>query len=503
MKFPRASGILLHPTSLPGRYGIGDLGEHAFRFVDFLKSLGQMYWQVLPLGPTSYGDSPYQSLSTFAGNTNLISLDKVAAAGWLSAADLADVPNFPVHVVDYGPVIEYHNAKLALAYRNFKAQNNPAQQQAMQAWCATQANWLEDYALFLALKDENGGKPWTEWANKGESLRDTEDLVEASTRLADEVERVKFTQWLFFTQWHELRSYANARGVKIIGDIPIFVAHDSSDVWANRAYFTLDANGMPELVAGVPPDYFSPTGQYWGNPLYRWDVMAADGYKWWIARIRSVLDMVDVVRIDHFRGFNDYWEIPINEERTAVNGRWVDGPHMHFFNVIREQLSDDLPIIAEDLGDITPAVFELRDELRLPGMKIIQFGFDGPKNKFLPHNFESTNFVVYTGTHDNNTAQGWWDNEGTPAEKSYFQMLMEREIHEPHWEMIRLAYASCAHTAVIPLQDLFGFGTDTRMNMPGRLGGNWGWRITPEWFNHDQAKGRFIHYTRLYNRWTD
>jgi 4-alpha-glucanotransferase len=503
MDFPRASGILLHPTSLPGRYGIGDLGEYAFRFIDYLKQTGQAYWQVLPLGPTSYGDSPYQALSTFAGNTNLISLDKVAAMGWLSPQELADVPKFPVYAVDYGPVIEYHNRKLALAYKNFAARGKPEHKAAFADWCQSQADWLEDYALFLALKDENGGRPWTEWANKGESLRETEALSEASARLTMEIERVKFGQWLFFSQWHEVRAYANAAGIRIIGDIPIFVAHDSSDVWANRELFSLDENGVPNVVAGVPPDYFSRTGQYWGNPLYKWDLMKSRGYPWWIARMRSILATVDIVRIDHFRGFYDYWEIPVNDERTAVNGRWVDGPNLHFFHALREQLGGDLPIIAEDLGDMHPMVYELRDALDLPGMKIIQFGFDGPTNKFLPHNYESRNFIVYTGTHDNNTARGWWDGEGTEGEKAYFQALMDREITEPHWEMIRLAMASVAHTFVAPLQDILGFGADTRMNMPGKLGGNWTWRFTPEWLNFEPAKMRLIHYTRLYNRWTD
>lgn len=502
MLFPRSSGILLHPTSLPGRYGIGDLGDAAYRFVDYLKSMGQSIWQVLPLGPTSYGDSPYQSLSTFAGNTNLISFDKLIEMGYLTAQDVADLPDFPAHQVDYGPVIEYHNAKLALAYRRFKAQPKPGHRQAFEAWVQSQAHWLEDFALFFALKEENGGKAWVEWANRDEALYEKSALAKAAVRLADDVERVKFCQWLFFSQWAQLRAYANQRGIRIFGDIPIFVAHDSSDVWANKGNYYLDEDGHPQVVAGVPPDYFSPTGQYWGNPLYRWDVMKRDGYSWWVERLKSVLALVDIVRIDHFRAFEDYWEIPVNEERTAVKGKWIKGPNVDFFNAIREQLGE-LPIIAEDLGDITPEVLELRDKLNLPGMKIIQFGWSDPANQFLPQNYTHNNFVVYTGTHDNNTARGWWDGEGTDGEKAFFQAYVDREIKEPNWEMIRIGMMSSAHTFILPLQDLFGFGADTRMNTPGKLGGNWAWRITPEWFNDSSARQRLIHFTRVYNRWVD
>lgn len=500
MEFPRASGILLHPTSLPGRYGIGDLGEYAYRFVDYLKSAGQRYWQVLPLGPTSYGDSPYQSLSTFAGNTNLISFDQLLALGWLTPADLMDLPQFPIYKVDYGWVIDYHTKKLAVAYERFKAANKADEQQAFAAWCAQQADWLDNFSLFVALKNENGGKAWVEWANKAESLREPAAIAAAQKRLATEIELTRFTQWVFFTQWDALHKYATEQGIMIIGDIPIFVAHDSSDVWSARELFYLDENGHTTVVAGVPPDYFSPTGQYWGNPLYRWDVMKADNYRWWVARLKAVLKMADIVRVDHFRAFYDYWEVPYNEERTAVDGQWIDGPGVPFFDSIKAQMGD-LPIIAEDLGDLSDGVYELRDELGLPGMKIIQFGFSDSANIFLPHNYESNNFIVYTGTHDNNTALGWWMGEGSDGEKDLFRQLMGRDITEPHWDMIRLGMSSSAHTFIAPLQDVFGFGTDTRMNLPGRVGGYWAWRFTEDWLYNDAPKSRFMYYTRLYNRW--
>jgi 4-alpha-glucanotransferase len=497
MLFPRSSGILLHPSSLPGRYGIGDLGEFAYRFVDYLVSASQRYWQVLPLSPTSYGDSPYQSPSTFAGNANLISLDKLKTLGWLTDADLAEVPDFPVHTVDYGWVIQYHDEKLEAAYRGFLQRANAGYQQAFKQWVESQAFWLEDYALFMAIKNENGGKAWVEWANEDESLYQPAAIEAARTRLADQIDLVRFRQWVFFAQWDELKTYANDKGVKIIGDIPIFVAHDSSDVWANRQYFYLDEKGKPTVIAGVPPDYFSATGQRWGNPLYRWDVLKANGYDWWIKRVQATLHLVDYIRIDHFRGFEDYWEIPATEE-TAIKGKWVKGPNIDFFNALKAQLGE-LPIIAEDLGQITEAVEKLRDDLGLPGMKIIQFAWSDPDNEFLPHNYTTPNCIAYTGTHDNNTTLGWWMGEATPGEKQYFTAYVGEEITEPHWQMIRLGMMSVAHTFIAPMQDVLGFGTDTRMNMPGRETGNWGWRFTAEWFDHP-AKERLKSLTHIYGR---
>lgn len=497
MLFPRSSGILLHPSSLPGRYGIGDLGDYAYRFVDYLVSASQRYWQVLPLSPTSYGDSPYQSPSTFAGNANLISFDKLKALGWLTDADLADVPDFPTHTVDYGWVIDYHNKKLELAYRGFLERANDGYKQAFRQWVERQAFWLEDYALFAAIKNENGGVAWVEWANDAEMLYQAAALDTARQRLADQIEMYRFFQWVFFAQWDELKTYANQQGVKIVGDIPIFVAHDSADVWANRQYFYLDEKGKPTIVAGVPPDYFSATGQRWGNPLYNWDALKADGYDWWVKRVQATLSLVDLIRIDHFRGFEDYWEIPASEE-TAIKGKWVKGPNIDFFNVLKERLGE-LPIIAEDLGQITEAVEKLRDDLGLPGMKIIQFAWSDPDNDFLPHNYSTPNCIAYTGTHDNNTTLGWFTGEAKDGEKQYFTGYVGHDITEPHWEMIRLGMMSVAHTFIAPMQDILGFGTDTRMNMPGREMGNWGWRFTPDWFDHP-AKDRLKHLTHVYGR---
>ncbi|MBI5671140.1 MAG: 4-alpha-glucanotransferase [Chloroflexi bacterium] len=500
--FPRSSGILLHPTSLPGRYGIGDLGEWAYRFVDWLEEAGQTVWQVLPLGPTSYGDSPYQSLSAFAGNPLLISFDTLVEEGWLTEADVADVPEYSPYLVDFGSVITYHNAILKKAYERFEAAASPEQWRAFDAWRAENAGWLPDFALFVALKNEHGGRPWSEWP-EGEALRQPEALEAARKRLAHEIGEQAFRQWLFYRQWTALKNYANDKGIRLVGDIPIFVAHDSADVWANRQYFTLNETGLPTLIAGVPPDYFSPTGQRWGNPLYRWDRLAEDGYRWWVERVKAALATVDLVRIDHFRGFAAYWEIPASEP-TAVKGQWVPGPAFDLFEVLKRELGENLPIIAEDLGVITPDVEELRDRLGLPGMRILQFAFGGSggENRFLPHNHEQ-NSIVYTGTHDNNTTLGWWmGGEATPDIKEYLTDYVGHTITEPHWDLIRLGMMSVAHTFIAPLQDVWGFGADTRMNTPGRESGNWGWRFSAEWLEHP-AKDRLARLTEVFGRWPE
>ena len=496
--FPRSSGILLHPTSLPGNYGIGDLGDYAYRFVDWLVEANQTIWQVLPLGPTSYGDSPYQCLSAFAGNTLLISFDRLAQDGWLSEADLAAAPAFNPHLVDFGPVITYHNRVLAKAYEGYLAAGTPEQRAEYENWVEVNAHWLEDFALFVALKEFYGGQPWVEWP-EGEALRYPDALVAARQKHARKIAEHRFRQWLFFRQWYALKTYANRRGVRLIGDIPIFVAHDSSDVWANRHLFYLDELGRPTVIAGVPPDYFSPTGQRWGNPLYRWDQMAEDGYRWWMERFKATLETVDLVRLDHFRGFEAYWEVPASEP-TAVIGQWVPGPRFEFFNRLQETLST-LPIIAEDLGVITPGVIELRDGLGLPGMKILQFAFGGAggENRFLPHHHE-VNCVVYTGTHDNNTTLGWWQSgEATPDIREYLQEYVGHPITEPHWDLIRLGMMSVAHTFIAPMQDVLGFGADTRMNTPGREAGNWGWRFTADWLEHP-VKARLARLTAVFGR---
>lgn len=493
--FPRCSGVLLHPTSLPGRYGIGDLGDWAYRFADWLESQGQTVWQVLPLTPTGYADSPYQSLSAFAGNANLISLDKLVEAGWLSAGDLADVPPFPADHVDYGWVIDYKEHKLHAAYERFTAQGSPAYNQ----WCADNAAWLDDFALFAALKRSHNLIPWTEWP-AGEALRDPATLQQARETHARAIDEQRFRQWVFFTQWAALKTYVNGKGIKFVGDLPIFVAHDSADVWAHRDDYALDEKGVPTIIAGVPPDYFSPTGQRWGNPLYRWDKLKAGGYTWWLSRLRQMLSVVDYIRIDHFRGFSAYWEIPAEEE-TAVNGEWVPGPGADFFNVVKQELGE-LPIIAEDLGVITQDVEELRDGFNLPGMKVLQFAWSQPDNVFLPHN-HVPNCVVYTGTHDNNTTVGWWLNEiSDDARRFMLEYLDRSEIHEINWALIRLGMMSPASAFITPLQDVLGQGPDARMNTPGKEAGNWAWRFTPDMLDRPEV-GRLGHFTWMYQRRAD
>jgi 4-alpha-glucanotransferase len=498
MRFPRSSGILLHPTSLPGKYGIGDLGEMAYRFVDFLEESGQTLWQVLPLGPTSYGDSPYQSLSAFAGNPNLISFDKLIETGWLDAKDVADLPQGSPYRIDYGTIIGYHDKILTRTYQRFQKVATPADKAAFTAWCEQNAKWLDDFALFAAIKDANELHAWVEWP-KELALAQPEALAEASVKYAERIKDHKFRQWLFFTQWIALHSYANSKGIKLVGDIPIFVAHDSSDVWANREAYYLEPDGRPTFVAGVPPDYFSATGQRWGNPLYRWDNKSV--YGWWIERFKATLALVDIIRIDHFRGFESYWEVPASEE-TAVKGRWVKGPGASLFDAVIEALGE-LPIIAEDLGVMTPEVEALRDKFDLPGMKVLQFGFDNicdPDNVFLPHNYPQ-NCVAYTGTHDNDTALGWFYSQ-SDATRICAQDYAGHIFYEPSWDLMRLVSMSVADTVIFPLQDVFGFGNDTRMNLPGSLGGNWQWRFTEEWLDGSYGK-RLAAMTRRYGRFPE
>ncbi len=496
--FPRSSGVLLHPTSLPGRYGIGDLGEWAYRFVDWLESNGQRVWQVLPLGPTSYGDSPYQTLSAFAGNANLISLDRLAELGWLTADDLADVPAFPADRVDFGAIIGYHDQKLTTAYRRFARAGSAADKAAFGAWCGENAHWLDDFVLFAALKDHHNGQPWVDWP-KDEALREPAALDRVRHDLAGRIDEHRFRQWVFHTQWHALKEYANARDIRLFGDLPIFVAHDSADVWANRDQFYLDTAGRPTVIAGVPPDYFSPTGQRWGNPLYRWEAMKADGYAWWIRRFKALLTVVDYMRIDHFRGFEAYWEIPAEEE-TAEHGRWVPGPRHDFFEVVKASLGE-LPIIAEDLGLITEGVEKLRDDFALPGMKVLQFAWgNDPTNLFLPHN-HVPNCVVYSGTHDNNTTLGWWREETNDSVRQFISEYLGAQVYDPAWTMMVLGMRSCAHTFIVTMQDVLGLGPEARMNTPGKPAGNWTWRFTPEQMEH--ANRGLGHITWLYQRRAD
>lgn len=496
--FPRSSGILLHPTSLPGRYGIGDLGEWAYRFVDWLDERGQSIWQVLPLGPTGYGDSPYQTLSAFAGNPNLISLENLVGDGWLTHDDLSDAPDFPEDRVDYGWVASYHEDKLALAYERFQARGTAEQRQEFEQFQRDNADWLEDYVLFNALKKEHDLAPWVEWPQPL-ALRDSDALTQARERLADAINQQRFRQWVFFKQWYTLKAYANNKGIRLFGDIPIFVAHDSADVWANQGDYYLDETGHPTVIAGVPPDYFSETGQRWGNPLYRWDVMEARGFTWWISRFKSALSVVDYIRIDHFRGFEAYWEIPADEE-TAVNGEWIPGPGADFFRVIRDALGD-LPIIAEDLGVITPEVEELRDTFELPGMKVLQFAWSEPTNPFLPHN-HVPNAVVYSGTHDNNTTVGWWANEVDDDARRFISEYLHREVSDPAFTLIEQGMQSVAHTFIMPMQDVLGLGAESRMNTPGNPAGNWTWRMLPDQLLNGDDRG-LGHLTWLYQRRPD
>jgi 4-alpha-glucanotransferase len=507
MSFPRASGVLLHPTSLPGRYGIGDLGQVAYDFVDFLAASRQSLWQVLPLGPTGYGDSPYQCFSAFAGNPLLVSLDDIAEDGLLEAADLANVPDFPAERIDYGPVIEFKSRLLRQAYENCCDHPPENIRNEFSAFCSQAESWLNDYAMYRAIKDAHGGQEWTKWEPY---LRDRENnaLHFFGENHQREIEAHKFYQFLFFRQWLKLATYANSRGIEIIGDVPIFVAHDSADVWAHRHLFYLDEEGCPTSVAGVPPDYFSETGQLWGNPLYRWDVMQKDGYQWWIDRIRATLSTVDLVRLDHFRGFEKYWAVPAGE-KTAINGQWEEGPGDSLFKAIGHALGR-LPIIAEDLGFITPEVRALRERFGFPGMRILQFAFgtDPQSDEFKPYSFDR-NSVVYTGTHDNETIVGWFTTEGVgDSTRSQAEVDEERKFvlnylgsdgREIHWDFIRLALSSVANTAIIPLQDVLGTGNEGRMNVPSRESGNWGWRyqagaLTP------QLAERLAKMTSLYGR---
>jgi len=476
MDFPRASGILLHPTSLPGEFGIGDLGPKAFEFVDLLADANQTYWQILPLGPTGYGDSPYQCFSAFAGNTLLISPNKLVEAKLLDTSMLADTPDFPADKVDFGKVIEWKKKIFAEAAKAFAA--SPGELRApYEKFEQENGWWLEDYATFRAIKAEHDQKPWYEWPDVLK-LRDPNSLAHESGRLRDQIFAEKFAQFVFFSQWAELKSYANSKGVRIIGDIPIFVALDSADVWCNQTKFKLNADGSPKVVAGVPPDYFSKTGQLWGNPIYDWEAMRADGFGWWAARVAATLSMVDVVRVDHFRGFVAAWEVPGGDE-TAENGEWVAVPGHDLFRSLRASLGK-FPMIAEDLGVITPDVESLRDSFGLPGMRILQYAFGGDaQNLYLPHNY-IRNSIAYTGTHDNDTTVGWWKvlkgaaGKGPREHAKEYLSTTGREIN---WDLIRACWASIAHTAIAPLQDVLGLDNSARMNMPSSNSGNWNWRF--------------------------
>jgi 4-alpha-glucanotransferase len=498
MSFPRASGILLHPTSLPGRFGCGDLGPEAYRFLEFLVESKQRLWQVLPLGPTGYGDSPYQSFSAFAGNPLLISLDKLVEEHLLLPSDLEESPSFPKDRVDYGSVIEFKTALLKISFENFKAASRQDTRDGFETFCRQNSTWLDDFALFMALKEAHRGAVWNMW-EPDIAGRQPEAMERWAQVLAGPVQRHKYLQFQFFKQWSALKQFANEQGISLIGDIPIFVAHDSADVWAHPELFYLDDEGRPTVVAGVPPDYFSRTGQLWGNPLYRWQVIKERGYTWWIDRVKATLATVDIIRLDHFRGFEAYWEVPATEE-TAVNGRWVKGPGADLFHALRVAFSThNLPIIAEDLGVITPEVEAIRDHFEFPGMRVLQFAFDdGMTNLHTPYQYPR-NCVVYTGTHDNDTSLGWFRNSGKPEETALALKYLGTKGREFHWDFIRLALSSVADTAIIPLQDALGLDSEARMNYPSEASGNWSWRYLPDALTAE-IKERLAEMTEVYGR---
>ncbi len=495
MAFPRGSGILMHPTSLPGRHGIGSLGAEAFQFVDFLATAGQRYWQVLPLGHTGYGDSPYAAYSAFAGNPLLISLETLVEDGWLAAATLAQAPAFPQDRVDYEALIPWKTQVLKEAYAAFREQASEAQRQEMAEFCAHAGHWLEDYALFMALKEAQGGEPWEKWEPNSRQ-RVPAAIAHYRHALAESVGFYRFVQYVFFRQFSAVKRYANSKGILLVGDMPIFVAHDSADAWANRDLFLFDRSGRPLAVAGVPPDYFSSTGQLWGNPLYRWDVMARTGFSWWIARMQMALAMYDIVRIDHFRGFESYWAIPYGD-KTAVRGRWMPAPGHQLFERLFQTLGR-LPVIAEDLGVITPPVERLRDRFGFPGMKVLQFAFGGDEtNAYLPHR-HVRNSVVYTGTHDNDTTVGWW-RKAPRKEKIGALRYTGTDGRRIALDMMRLAMSSVSDMAILPMQDVLELGTEARMNTPGQPEGNWAWRLHPQALQADLAHG-MRGFTREFRR---
>jgi 4-alpha-glucanotransferase len=510
-KSPRNSGIFLHPSSLPGNESIGTLGQQARDFVDWLHKAGQEIWQIMPLGPTGYGNSPYATLSAFAGNPMLIDLETLVAQQLLDQSDLESVENSEdLSRVDFEKILKEKPALLKKAWDSFKIKATSEQTKSFHAFCDQHNEWLNDYAQFAALKSKNDNKAWYEWDDDTRT-RDPAALQKLEADHGDLVGAAKFIQWLFFSQWHALRHYAAERKVKIMGDVPIFVAHDSADVWAKQDLFHLNQDGTAALVAGVPPDYFSDTGQLWGNPLYRWDRMQQNGYQWWLRRIAIMKDLVDIVRIDHFRGFEAYWEIP-GDAKTAINGRWVKGPGKDFFAAVQHNFGA-LPFIAEDLGVITPEVEILRDSFQLPGMKVIQFAFtDDWSHPFLPHNY-IPNSVVYLGTHDNNTSVGWLESIGIGDEDEdsleelqesfegescvenpelrklaeYLELHGDESADEVNDILVHMVVSSVSKTCILMMQDLLGLGTEARINTPAEPQGNWEWRLLDDQLDPDLA----------------
>lgn len=485
----RLSGILLHPTSLPSPYGIGDLGDEAYAFIDFLARAGQHLWQVLPLTHTGFGDSPYQSFSAFAGQPLLIDPRHLIRLGLIGGWELTDCPIADPSHVDYGQVIPWKEKVLALAYSRFpqKRHEIPGMDQSFQEFCESNRYWLDDYALFMACKKLHHGADWLHWPDEYRcpTLEFKAGLFKS---MHEDIEYYRFIQFLFFDEWKRIKKYANDHGIRIIGDIPIFVSMDSADVWANKHLFQLDSTGYPLAVAGVPPDYFSATGQLWGNPLYNWDVHKAEGFSWWIKRIQNQLRILDTLRIDHFRGFEAYWSVPYGEE-TAINGHWVKAPGLELFTAVKEALGEDLPIIAEDLGVITDEVTALREHFHFPGMKVLQFAFDSTgEGDFLPHRFQSPNCICYTGTHDNDTTRGWFSSLREDCRNKVLAYTCTQDSEQLSHGLIRSCMASIAAYSIFPLQDVLDLGSDARMNFPGKASGNWNWRFKKDALTEDLAK---------------
>ncbi len=496
------AGILVHPTSFPGPYGIGDLGKSAYRFIDFLEKSGLNLWQILPLGHTGFGDSPYQPFSSFAGQPLIIAIDDLIEHKLLTQEDFVDMPTWDPADIDFGTVIEFKTNLLKLAYSRFiddtiddTYSTDESLMQEYTHFCE-HTPWLSDYSLFMAAKDYNDGAPWYEWPP---SLKSPTPLQKAKwmKKFHDAMGYYNFIQFLFSKHWFALKDYANQKGIKIVGDIPIFVALDSVDVWCNKSLFKLDSKGHPTVVAGVPPDYFSATGQLWGNPLYKWSAHTKDGYKWWISRIRHQLSLADFIRIDHFRGFDTYWAVPYGDT-TAVNGKWETAPGINFFTTLEATLGYQLPIIAEDLGEINDSVIALRDKFGLPGMKILQFAFENPnENNFLPHNYVR-NCVCYTGTHDNNTSLGWYKG-AYESSKDKFRRYYNTDGGDVCWTLIRACFSSVANMAIIPMQDVLSLDSWARLNTPGIAQGNWSWRFTDNDLSN-QLAARLYETAKLYGR---
>jgi 4-alpha-glucanotransferase len=486
-----------------GKFGLGDLGPGAFRLIDQLAKARQSIWQILPLGPTGYGDSPYQCFSAFAGNPLFLSLERLIEDGLLPKGVLRDARNFPSGPVDFERVKPHREARLHEAFQTLLQHDRRAMSD-FDVFCEQHADWLDDYALFMALRDQWPDRSWTSWPEDIRS-RKKSALTAAKKEFAEGIAFHKFLQHQFFRQWADVRAHAHERGVEIMGDVPIFVSHESADVWADQSQFQLDAQGRPLFIAGVPPDYFSATGQRWGNPLYRWDRMQADGFRWWLNRLSCSLALVDLIRLDHFRGFEAYWEIPAASP-TAASGRWVQGPGAKLFETLRRKRGE-LPIIAEDLGLITAPVEQLRDQFGFPGMRVLQFGFGGGDNLHLPHNYVP-NCVAYTGTHDNDTSVGWFQKKPgrtmrsakqAAAERNFASRYLHTDGSEIHWDLIRAVWGSVAETAIAPVQDVLGLDSSNRMNMPGTSSGNWRWRLEPGQLN-GSAMARLAEMTELYGR---